>query len=162
MPCWRSKTQSSRRSLLEWSCVALTESCTQCFSALLQARQRVMRHVVVVQQIAFERCDIVGRAATLESHTIIYAGVVDERINLARRSRRLFNCLSAQVCVDQFNNSCDGLFPCTAQFGFKLSRCLFVTVNTDCVCSLLSRGSYDRGSDPFGSAGHNNGLTLEF
>ena len=57
-----------------------------------------MRHVVIVQQIAFERRAILGRTPVLQPDAIVHARVVDQRVDSAERGERLLD--SALAVLD--------------------------------------------------------------
>src|SRR5579864_7947014 len=66
-------------------------------TASLQVRHAVVRHVVVMQQIALERAHKLFGTAVLEADLVIDASVVHQCIDVAETRKRLFDDLVAIV-----------------------------------------------------------------
>src|SRR5258706_12014732 len=63
-----------------------------------------MRHVVVMQQIAPEGFDVLFRAAVLEAHFVIHAGIVHESVETTESLDGFLNCCVAALGSREFGN----------------------------------------------------------
>ena len=66
-------------------------------------RQRVVRHVVVVDQIAIQRGDIVAGRSVFQPNRVVHAGIVHQRIQASELFHGLLNCLLAGLRRRQFH-----------------------------------------------------------
>src|SRR5438309_2315820 len=102
-----------------------------------------MRGVVVVQKITFQRCDVVCWAAVFESDAVIYARVVDQRIDpspffLGIGDRTFAILWPAQLARDRMTS-----FSVLLQLRLQLAVRLFVAIDADGQRAFIGAGTHD-------------------
>src|SRR5512146_22606 len=66
-----------------------------CATCLLQRRQRIMRHVVIVKQVPFERCCKLFRTAAFQADAVVNPGIVHQSIEMAEELHCFVHCKAA-------------------------------------------------------------------
>src|ERR1700741_106333 len=111
-------------------------------------RQGKVRHVVVMQQIELERSDEFFGAAMLEAHAVVYAGILDQRIDSAESVDCFFDGLRAILSRLKIGNHVAAAFGSELQLRKEFLARRLIPIDDYGDSAFSNRRSRDRRSNP--------------
>src|SRR5580765_4622844 len=120
--------------------------------------QSIVRHIVVVQKIAFEGFHVSLRTAFLEADLIVHAGIVDKSIEAAKPAVSLIDHSPTLVRIAQLRFDTKRVLVLPLEFLLDVLKRPLIAIDDDGNRALVDSSACDRRADPFGTAGDDDDL----
>ena len=120
-----------------------------------------MRHVVTVQQIALQGCDILLRASMFQTDAVIHSCVVDQSVEAASKPDGFVHGLRAVPGDREFGGNHVTCGTATLEFGLKLLGRGRISIDNHRNRTLPGNAPGNRRADALGAAGDEHNFICE-